>query len=125
MDATIVGWGKVSQILYPDQLDGISETLRYGKVSVVSNKDCGIMYHRPEFFPKNVLLYTKPDQFLCIASPVGVSTCQVKDAKGFVSKFIIEFPNMMLCFQTDQGGPLLMNGVQIGVSSFAAGCADP
>lgn len=81
--ATVIGWGSTLRTLNPDPYPAtlsdtaaLSPVLQKGSVTVISSKDCGMHYHSFSL-SKSVLLYTKPNQFLCATSFTGQDSCEV------------------------------------------------
>lgn len=76
--AVVVGYGRTGQVLNPGNPFGSrSLILKKANVTVMDNTDCGIRYHSD--LPRSVLLYTKPNKFLCTLSYANADACDVSD----------------------------------------------
>lgn len=118
MEATIIGWGRTRQVLYPAVSSGVpSNNLRHVNVTIIDTNDCRILYYDTTEF--------KDNKRLCASTLFGRSLCQVKKKQILEWLILLQPKKVWLSLKGDSGGPLLMNGIQIGINSAAAGCADP
>lgn len=68
--ATIVGWGRTRQVLYPAVSSGLaSNNLRHVNLTIIDEKDCSILYHDNSLFTDGTRL--------CASTLFGKSMCQV------------------------------------------------
>ena len=116
--ATVVGWGRTRQVLNPATSSGPpSNHLRHVNVTMLDEKDCQILYYDDDLLADG--------KRLCSSTLFGKSLCQVSFT--ITIKFLIYCIILLIVLlqKGDSGGPLILNGVQIGINSAAAGCADP
>lgn len=115
-EATVVGWGRTQQVIYPAQSSGNpSNNLKHVNVTVLDDADCSILYLDDS-------LKNDPNR-LCTSTLFSKSICQVQ--RNYDSRSRLFFELIVYYPQGDSGGPLLIDDFQVGINSAAAGCADP
>jgi trypsin len=106
---------QLSSLFDPNEKGGsLSSTLLKAKVTILANSICAGQYGSMTFVGANML---------CAAAP-GKDTCQVSLSRDYFLKlYFTEYFKIFL--QGDSGGPIFVNGVVVGITSYGYGCADP
>lgn len=91
-----------------------SNNLRQVNVTILDTNDCSILYYN------NYVL--TDGKRICASTFFGKSICQV----NLMAFHTFSDASLSTIYEKgDSGGPLLIDGVQVGINSAAAGCADP